>query len=175
MAYCQHIGVEFMFINDLDQCQWIRQKFETPGVMQFTLEEKRTLLARMVRSTRSEPPHTQIYRLEQEGGATEDPKMDPEGRQHRKPPRAVSDSSWWFYPQRNSSSVLCCFSRNQFDPHAGPIDVCCEISNTESLGNTVRLQSVGNNLRVHLCSGLRSSCRRSGLQRSASAWRAASL
>lgn len=54
MAYCQHIGVEFMFINDLDQCQWIREKFEKPGVMQFTLEEKRTLLARMVRSTRSE-------------------------------------------------------------------------------------------------------------------------
>ncbi|XP_064209489.1 2-oxoglutarate dehydrogenase complex component E1 isoform X1 [Anguilla rostrata] len=54
MAYCQHIGVEFMFINDLDQCQWIRQKFEKPGVLQFTLEEKRTLLARMVRSTRFE-------------------------------------------------------------------------------------------------------------------------
>uniref|UniRef100_A0A8C9ZUI6 2-oxoglutarate dehydrogenase complex component E1 n=1 Tax=Sander lucioperca TaxID=283035 RepID=A0A8C9ZUI6_SANLU len=35
MAYCQHIGVEFMFINDMEQCQWIRQKFETPGVMQF--------------------------------------------------------------------------------------------------------------------------------------------
>ena len=52
MAYCQHIGVEFMFINDLEQCQWIRQKFETPGVMQFTNEEKRTLLARLVRSTR---------------------------------------------------------------------------------------------------------------------------
>lgn len=52
MSYCQHIGVEFMFINDLEQCQWIRQKFETPGIMQFTLEEKRTLLARMVRSTR---------------------------------------------------------------------------------------------------------------------------
>uniref|UniRef100_A0A672HUW1 2-oxoglutarate dehydrogenase complex component E1 n=1 Tax=Salarias fasciatus TaxID=181472 RepID=A0A672HUW1_SALFA len=52
MAYCQHIGVEFMFINDLEQCQWIRQKFETPDVMKFTLEDKRTLLARMVRSTR---------------------------------------------------------------------------------------------------------------------------
>lgn len=51
-AYCQHIGVEFMFINDLEQCQWIRQKFETPGIMQFTNEEKRTLLARLVRSTR---------------------------------------------------------------------------------------------------------------------------
>lgn len=55
MAYCQHIGVEFMFINDLEQCQWIRQKFETPGVMQFTNEEKRTLLARLVRSTRCGP------------------------------------------------------------------------------------------------------------------------
>uniref|UniRef100_A0A8B9KWG1 2-oxoglutarate dehydrogenase complex component E1 n=1 Tax=Astyanax mexicanus TaxID=7994 RepID=A0A8B9KWG1_ASTMX len=54
MSYCQHIGVEFMFINDLEQCQWIRQKFETPGAMQFSLEEKRTLLARMVRSTRFE-------------------------------------------------------------------------------------------------------------------------
>ncbi|KAK2497341.1 hypothetical protein MC885_007621 [Smutsia gigantea] len=54
MAYCQHIGVEFMFINDLEQCQWIRQKFETPGIMQFSSEEKRTLLARLVRSTRFE-------------------------------------------------------------------------------------------------------------------------
>ncbi|XP_058876083.1 2-oxoglutarate dehydrogenase complex component E1 isoform X2 [Acipenser ruthenus] len=54
MAYCQHIGVEFMFINDLEQCQWIREKFEKPGVMQFTLDEKRTLLARMVRATRFE-------------------------------------------------------------------------------------------------------------------------
>ncbi|XP_069022428.1 2-oxoglutarate dehydrogenase complex component E1 [Embiotoca jacksoni] len=54
VAYCQHIGVEFMFINDVEQCQWIRQKFETPGIMQFTLEEKRTLLARMIRSTRFE-------------------------------------------------------------------------------------------------------------------------
>eukprot|EP00061_Rhincodon_typus_P010987 g35671.t1 len=56
MSYCQHIGVEFMFINDLEQCQWIRQKFETPSAMQFTNEEKRTLLARLVRSTRSENP-----------------------------------------------------------------------------------------------------------------------
>ncbi|KAM9456388.1 2-oxoglutarate dehydrogenase complex component E1 isoform 2-T2 [Clarias gariepinus] len=54
MSYCQHIGVEFMFINDLEQCQWIRQKFERPGTMQFTPEEKRNLLARMVRSTRFE-------------------------------------------------------------------------------------------------------------------------
>ncbi|XP_078522893.1 2-oxoglutarate dehydrogenase complex component E1 isoform X1 [Lissotriton helveticus] len=54
MAYCQHIGVEFMFINDMEQCQWIREKFERPGIMQFNSEEKRTLLARLVRSTRFE-------------------------------------------------------------------------------------------------------------------------
>uniref|UniRef100_A0A672ZMT7 2-oxoglutarate dehydrogenase complex component E1 n=1 Tax=Sphaeramia orbicularis TaxID=375764 RepID=A0A672ZMT7_9TELE len=54
LAYCQHIGVEFMFINDVEQCQWIRQKFETPGIMQFSPEEKRTLLGRMIRSTRFE-------------------------------------------------------------------------------------------------------------------------
>ncbi|XP_060764340.1 2-oxoglutarate dehydrogenase complex component E1 isoform X4 [Neoarius graeffei] len=54
MAYCQHIGVEFMFINDFKQCQWIRQKFEKPGTIQFTPEEKRNLLTRMIRSTRFE-------------------------------------------------------------------------------------------------------------------------
>ncbi|XP_073542063.1 2-oxoglutarate dehydrogenase-like, mitochondrial isoform X1 [Phyllobates terribilis] len=53
-SYCQHIGLEFMFINDVEQCQWIRQKFETPGIMKFTNDEKRTLLARLVRSTRFE-------------------------------------------------------------------------------------------------------------------------
>lgn len=51
-SYCGHIGVEFMFINNVSQCQWIRQKIETPGIMQFTNTEKRTLLARLIRSTR---------------------------------------------------------------------------------------------------------------------------
>ncbi|XP_061553768.1 2-oxoglutarate dehydrogenase complex component E1 isoform X2 [Phycodurus eques] len=53
-AYCQHIGVEFMFINDAQQCQWIRQKFESPGILQFSAEEKRIVLARMIQSTRFE-------------------------------------------------------------------------------------------------------------------------
>ncbi|XP_072534173.1 2-oxoglutarate dehydrogenase-like, mitochondrial [Salminus brasiliensis] len=53
-SYCGHIGVEFMFINNVEQCQWIRQKFESPGIMKFTDREKRTLLARLVRSTRFE-------------------------------------------------------------------------------------------------------------------------
>lgn len=50
--YCGNIGVEFMFINNLEQCDWIKKRFETPGVMSMTNDEKRTLMARLVRSTR---------------------------------------------------------------------------------------------------------------------------
>lgn len=32
-AYCNKIGVEFMFINSLEQCNWIRERFETPRIM----------------------------------------------------------------------------------------------------------------------------------------------
>ena len=50
-AYCRHIGVEFMFINSLEQCNWIRQRFETPGIMDLDHDAKRLLLARMARAT----------------------------------------------------------------------------------------------------------------------------
>ena len=50
--YCQHIGIEFMFINNLEQTEWIKKKIETPGIMQFEEEEKRRILARLVRSQR---------------------------------------------------------------------------------------------------------------------------
>ncbi|OON21930.1 oxoglutarate dehydrogenase (succinyl-transferring), E1 component [Opisthorchis viverrini] len=53
-VYCQHIGVEFMFINSLNKCDWIRRKFETPGHLSFTPEEKRLILARLIRATRFE-------------------------------------------------------------------------------------------------------------------------
>jgi len=49
-TYCRSIGVEFMFLNSLEQCNWIRQQFETPGTMKLTTEEKRLLLARLTRS-----------------------------------------------------------------------------------------------------------------------------
>lgn len=51
-AYCKHIGVEYMFINSLEQCNWIRQRLEVPGVMQLTEEQKRLLLARLTRATK---------------------------------------------------------------------------------------------------------------------------
>ncbi|KAL5281992.1 OGDHL family protein [Megaselia abdita] len=50
-VYCNKIGVEFMFINSLEQCNWIRKRFETPSVMNMTSEEKRLILARLTRAT----------------------------------------------------------------------------------------------------------------------------
>ncbi|GIX96950.1 2-oxoglutarate dehydrogenase-like, mitochondrial [Caerostris extrusa] len=43
-----------MFINNKEQCTWIRKKFETPGIMNFTKEQKRLLMARLIRSTKFE-------------------------------------------------------------------------------------------------------------------------
>uniref|UniRef100_A0A069DY23 2-oxoglutarate dehydrogenase complex component E1 n=1 Tax=Panstrongylus megistus TaxID=65343 RepID=A0A069DY23_9HEMI len=50
-VYCRHVGVEFMFINSLEQCNWIRQKLETPGIMEFDANQKRLILARLTRAT----------------------------------------------------------------------------------------------------------------------------
>ena len=49
-AYCRHIGVEFMFINSLEQCNWIRKRFETPGAMSLDAEGKRLLLVHVTRA-----------------------------------------------------------------------------------------------------------------------------
>lgn len=51
LSYCRHIGVEFMFINSLDQCNWIRKHLETPGIMEIDNVNKRTILARLTRAT----------------------------------------------------------------------------------------------------------------------------
>ncbi|CAM9592676.1 2-oxoglutarate dehydrogenase complex component E1-like [Lampetra fluviatilis] len=53
-VYCGSIGVEFMFINDREQCQWIRQRFEMPGAGTLTPAEKKQLLIRLLRATRFE-------------------------------------------------------------------------------------------------------------------------
>lgn len=53
-VYCQRIGVEYMFINNLDQCNWLREKFETPGAMEMSHDQKKLLLARLTRSTKFE-------------------------------------------------------------------------------------------------------------------------
>lgn len=53
-VYCGNIGVEYMFINNLEQCNWLREKFETPGAMEMTHDAKKLLLARLTRSTKFE-------------------------------------------------------------------------------------------------------------------------
>lgn len=41
-----------MFINNLDHVDWIKQQFETPNIRAQTPAEKRTLMARLIRSQR---------------------------------------------------------------------------------------------------------------------------
>jgi len=48
--YCRSIGVEYMHISDVDQCTWIREKMETPGVLQLNVDSKRLILARLTRA-----------------------------------------------------------------------------------------------------------------------------
>jgi len=43
-----------MYIDNLEQCDWIRKRFETPGVMRLKRHEKRTLMQRLLRSTHFE-------------------------------------------------------------------------------------------------------------------------
>ncbi|CAH4019918.1 unnamed protein product [Pieris brassicae] len=49
-AYCNNIGIEFMFINSLEQCNWIRQRMEPPNVTKMSNDQKRLILARLTRS-----------------------------------------------------------------------------------------------------------------------------
>jgi len=53
-VYCNHIGVEYMFINSPEQLFWLKESFETPGVSEITKDQKRLLLARLVRSHKFE-------------------------------------------------------------------------------------------------------------------------
>ncbi|CAH1388602.1 unnamed protein product [Nezara viridula] len=50
-VYCRHIGVEYMFINSLEQCNWIRKKMEPPGIMNLDANQKRLILARLTRAS----------------------------------------------------------------------------------------------------------------------------
>lgn len=53
-TYCRSIGLEYMFINNLEKCNWIRQKFESPGAGILTKEAKQRTLKRLIRATRFE-------------------------------------------------------------------------------------------------------------------------
>ncbi|CAG9826257.1 unnamed protein product [Diabrotica balteata] len=49
-AYCQQIGVEYMYIPSVEQCDWIREQFEPPGSTDISEKKKRLLLIRLART-----------------------------------------------------------------------------------------------------------------------------
>lgn len=52
-VYCKHIGVEYMFINNKHHRDWIRRHFEPPGAMEHSVDVKKDLLKRLIRSHKS--------------------------------------------------------------------------------------------------------------------------
>lgn len=53
-VYSRSIGLEYMYINNFDKCNWIRQQFETPGTGILSPDEKKRTLKRLIRATRFE-------------------------------------------------------------------------------------------------------------------------
>lgn len=49
-----------MFINNREQTDWIKEKFEAPGILEFKDEEKRLMLARLIRSQRYDQPSVEL-------------------------------------------------------------------------------------------------------------------
>ncbi|XP_017063507.1 2-oxoglutarate dehydrogenase, mitochondrial isoform X2 [Drosophila eugracilis] len=49
--YCGHIGVEYMQITSFRKTNWIRDRFEKPGGLDLTKDEKKLILERLTRST----------------------------------------------------------------------------------------------------------------------------
>ncbi|GJQ69810.1 hypothetical protein Trydic_g22364 [Trypoxylus dichotomus] len=68
LTYCRHIGVEFMFINSLEQCNWIRKKLESPNACQLTHDQKRLILARLTRAAGFESFLSRKYTSEKRFG-----------------------------------------------------------------------------------------------------------
>ncbi|MCO5590270.1 hypothetical protein L7F22_044239 [Adiantum nelumboides] len=46
--YCGHIGVQYVHIPDREMCDWLRERIETPEPFKYSVEEKRTILDRLI-------------------------------------------------------------------------------------------------------------------------------
>ncbi|EEB96771.1 hypothetical protein MPER_04039, partial [Moniliophthora perniciosa FA553] len=46
--YCGAVGVQYVHIPDKDQCDWIRERVEIPKPWNYTVEEKRMILDRLI-------------------------------------------------------------------------------------------------------------------------------
>lgn len=50
-TYCSSYGVEYVHIPDREQCDWIRERIEVPTPYQYSHDEKRRILDRLIWST----------------------------------------------------------------------------------------------------------------------------
>ncbi|KZT28905.1 2-oxoglutarate dehydrogenase E1 component [Neolentinus lepideus HHB14362 ss-1] len=46
--YCGAVGIQYIHIPDKDQCDWIRERIEIPKPWNYTVEEKRMILDRLI-------------------------------------------------------------------------------------------------------------------------------
>ncbi|KAI0300421.1 2-oxoglutarate dehydrogenase complex E1 component mitochondrial precursor [Russula brevipes] len=46
--YCGAVGIQYVHIPDKEQCDWIRERIEVPKPWNYTLEEKRMILDRLI-------------------------------------------------------------------------------------------------------------------------------
>merc|ERR1711962_1122975 len=67
-VYCRKLGLEFMFMCNPKKAIWLKKRFETPDIMNFTVEEKRRLLARLSRSAEFENFLSKKYSSEKRFG-----------------------------------------------------------------------------------------------------------
>ena len=47
-VYCSSIGIEYTHVPSREQCDWLRKRFEVPKRYQFSVEEKRMILDRLI-------------------------------------------------------------------------------------------------------------------------------
>ncbi|PWN94595.1 putative KGD1-alpha-ketoglutarate dehydrogenase [Tilletiopsis washingtonensis] len=46
--YCGSIGIQYVHIPDREKCDWLRERIETPQPFKYSIEEKRTILDRLI-------------------------------------------------------------------------------------------------------------------------------
>ncbi|CAF0807367.1 unnamed protein product [Rotaria sordida] len=53
-VYCHTIGLEYMYINSYEKCDWIRQRFEDPAQKKLDIKEIRRAVKRLIRASKFE-------------------------------------------------------------------------------------------------------------------------
>lgn len=51
-VYCQTIGLEYMYINSYEKCNWIRQRFEDPARKKLDIKDVERAVKRLIRASK---------------------------------------------------------------------------------------------------------------------------